>query len=59
MKLGPLLTERVPNVNIEMVDEAGTSSGGTRRGIQGDQVAAAKIALRKGYALKQKPRNHS
>jgi hypothetical protein len=56
-RLGAVLSELVPGAAIEVVDEAGTSSRRTRiRGIQGDQMAAAKIALRKGSPLKQTPR---
>jgi hypothetical protein len=36
-----------------VVDEAGTSTRGMRmRGIQGDQMAAARIAFRRGVAFK-------
>jgi hypothetical protein len=57
-KLGAILMKLVPDAVIEMVDEAGTSSRRTRiRGIQGDQMAAAKIALRKGVPFLQDPRS--
>jgi hypothetical protein len=60
MKLGTVLMELVPDSVIEIVDEAGTSSRRTRiRRIQGDQMAAAKIALRKGMPLLQDPRSRS
>jgi hypothetical protein len=60
MKLGFLLMEELPNATIELVNEAGTSSRETRmKGIQGDQMAAAKIAFRKGLPLKRNPRTHA
>lgn len=43
------LRKEVPRATIEVVDESGTSSGSTKmKGVQRDQVAAAKIAFRKG-----------
>jgi len=60
VRLGTTLMELVPDAVIEMVDESGTSSRRTRiRGIQGDQMAAAKIALRKGRPLLQDSRSRS
>ena len=43
------LRKEVPAATIEVVDESGTSAGSSKmRGVQRDQVAAAKIAFRKG-----------
>ncbi|MDE1852509.1 MAG: hypothetical protein KGI38_02045 [Thaumarchaeota archaeon] len=43
------LRKEVPRATIEVVDESGTSGGSTKmKGVQRDQVAAAKIAFRKG-----------
>jgi hypothetical protein len=43
------LKREVPGATIEIVDESGTSTGSSKmRGVQRDQVAAAKIAFRKG-----------
>ena len=43
-----------PGATIEAVDESGTSSGGsTMKGLQRDQVSAAKIAFRKGEVVSQ------
>jgi len=43
------LRGEVPSANIEVVDESGTSAGSSKmRGVQRDQVAAAKIAFRRG-----------
>jgi hypothetical protein len=51
--LARVLLIRVPEVRVEMVDEAGTSSRDVgMRGVQGDQRAAAKIAYRKGVSFK-------
>ena len=42
----------VPSATIEVVDESGTSAGSSKmRGVQRDQVAAAKIAFRKGEVV--------
>ena len=47
----------LPGTAIEMVDEAGTSSRGRMmRGVQGDQMAAARIAFRRGIPLEAGPR---
>jgi hypothetical protein len=41
-----------PHVNVEVVDEAGTSARSVRmKGVQGDQRAAARIAFRKGVVF--------
>ena len=46
------LKEEVPEATIEIVDESGTSSGRSRlKGVQKDQVSAAKIAFRKGEVV--------
>jgi len=58
MGLALSVVNRVPNAAVEIVDEAGTSVKGLRmKGVQGDQRAAARIALRKGIAFNQPPRN--
>ena len=42
----------VPAATIEVVDESGTSAGSSKmKGVQRDQVAAAKIAFRKGEVV--------
>ena len=46
------LRREVPSANIEVVDESGTSAGSSKmRGVQRDQVAAAKIAFRRGDVI--------
>jgi hypothetical protein len=51
-KLALSLMDAMPNVSVELVDEAGTSVRGARmKGVQGDQRAAARIAFRKGVAF--------
>jgi len=46
------LRREVPAATIEVVDESGTSVGSSKmRGVQRDQVAAAKIAFRKGEVI--------
>jgi len=46
------LRREVPAATIELVDESGTSAGSSKmRGVQRDQVAAAKIAYRKGEVV--------
>lgn len=46
------LRREVPAATIEVVDESGTSAGSSKmRGVQRDQVAAAKIAFRKGEVV--------
>ncbi len=48
-KLVEGLRKEVPNATIEVVDESGTSTASSKmKGVQRDQVAAAKIAFRKG-----------
>ncbi len=43
------IRREVPDATIEIVDESGTSAGSSKmKGVQRDQVAAAKIAFRKG-----------
>jgi len=55
--LATSLMGKAPNAAIEMVDEAGTSARGVRmKGVQGDQMAAAKIAFRKGIAFSKSSR---
>ncbi len=52
--------KEVPGALIEVVDESGTSTASAKmKGIQRDQVAAAKIAFRKGEVVSLGlPRNH-
>lgn len=46
------LRKEVPGATIEVVDESGTSTGSSKmKGVQRDQVAAAKIAFRKGEVV--------
>ncbi len=46
------LRRAVPRATIEVVDESGTSAGSSKmKGVQRDQVAAAKIAFRKGEVV--------
>ena len=46
------LRKEVPGATIEIVDESGTSTGSSKmKGVQRDQVAAAKIAFRKGEVV--------
>jgi hypothetical protein len=46
------LRREVPGATIEIVDESGTSTGSRRmKGVQKDQVSAAKIAFRKGEVV--------
>jgi hypothetical protein len=46
------LKREVPGATIEVVDESGTSTGSLKmKGVQRDQVAAAKIAFRKGEVV--------
>ncbi|HKT21364.1 MAG TPA: hypothetical protein VJR06_01895, partial [Nitrososphaerales archaeon] len=48
------LRKEVPGATIEVVDESGTSTGSAKmKGVQRDQVAAAKIAFRKGEVVSQ------
>ena len=48
------LRREVPTATIEVVDESGTSIRSPRmKGVQQDQVAAAKIAFRKGEVVSQ------
>lgn len=51
-KLTEAFRRSVPSATIEVVDESGTSARTSRmKGVQGDQVAAAKIAFRKGAVV--------
>jgi hypothetical protein len=46
------LRREVPGATIEVVDESGTSSRSSKmKGVQRDQVSAAKIAFRKGEVI--------
>jgi hypothetical protein len=46
------LRREVPEATIEVVDESGTSTRSSKmKGVQRDQVAAAKIAFRKGEVV--------
>jgi hypothetical protein len=51
-KLTEALRKEVPWGTIEMVDESGTSTGSRKmKGVQKDQVSAARIAFRKGEVV--------
>jgi hypothetical protein len=51
-KLVDGLRKEVPWATIEVVDESGTSTGSRRmKGVQKDQISAAKIAFRKGEVV--------
>jgi len=51
-RLVDALRRAVPEATIEVVDESGTSTGSAKmKGVQRDQVAAAKIAFRKGEVV--------
>ena len=51
-KLADELSQEVPDAVIELVDESGTSAGSSKmKGVERDQVAAAKIAFRKGVVV--------
>lgn len=54
------LSREVPDAVIEVVDESKTSKGSSKmKGVERDQVAAAKIAFRKGIVVNlAKPRTH-
>ena len=47
----------VPGAAVEIVDESGTSRGGSTRGLQKDQGSAARIAFRRGIVFKKRERN--
>ncbi len=52
MRLVDGLRREVPEATIEVVDESGTSTGSSKmKGVQRDQVAAAKIAFRRGEVV--------
>ncbi len=52
VKLVDGLRKEVPEATIEVVDESGTSTGSSKmKGLQRDQVSAAKIAFRKGEVV--------
>lgn len=54
VKLVDALRKEVPNAAIEVVDESGTSTRSSKmKGLQRDQVSAAKIAFRKGEVVSQ------
>jgi len=60
MRLATSLADAVPEAAVELVDEAGTSARGVRmKRVQGDQMAAARIAFRKGLPLGQNPRTRA
>ena len=54
--LAESLASLVPEADVEIVDESGTSRGGSIRGLQKDQSSAARIAFRKGEAFKKRDR---
>ena len=52
MRIADALKKEVAGATIELVDEAGTSvASSLMKGVQRDQVAAAKIAFRKGVVV--------
>lgn len=58
MRIVDSLRREVAGATIELVDEAGTSTASSKmKGIQKDQVAAAKIAFRKGQVISHPTRN--
>ncbi|MDG6898444.1 MAG: hypothetical protein JRN24_01765 [Nitrososphaerota archaeon] len=57
-KLAEGLGTEVPAATVELVDESGTSVRTSKmKGVQGDQVAAAKIAFRKGEVVSRPTRS--
>ena len=51
-RLADTLGHEVPGAVIEIVDESGTSAGSPKmKGVQRHQVAAARIAFRKGAVV--------
>ncbi|MDG6989402.1 MAG: hypothetical protein JRN21_08805 [Nitrososphaerota archaeon] len=57
-KLVEELVGEVPEATVELVDESGTSAGGSKtRGMQRDEIAAARIAFRKGEVVSPGTRN--
>lgn len=57
-RLASVLAREIPETAVELVDESGTSSRGVKiQGIQGDQRAAARIALRKGAIFTRNARS--
>jgi hypothetical protein len=53
MRIADALKKEVAGATIELVDEAGTSvASSLMKGVQRDQVAAAKIAFRKGVVVR-------
>ena len=48
------LASQVPGAAIELVDESGTSRGGSARGLQKDQGSAARIAFLKGVLFRRR-----
>jgi hypothetical protein len=59
-ELARMLKATVPDADVEIVDEKGTSGRSpSMKGVQGDQRAASRIAFRKGRSVGSvKPRNH-
>jgi hypothetical protein len=51
------LGEEVPAAILELVDESGTSRTASMKGVQRDQVAATRIAFRKGEVVSPRPRS--
>jgi hypothetical protein len=52
--LAESLISMVPEAAVEIVDESGTSRGGTAKGLQKDQGSAARIAFRKGIVFRKR-----
>lgn len=57
-KLAEGLGAEIPMATVELVDESGTSVRTSKvKGVQGDQMAAAKIAFRKGEVVSRPTRS--
>ena len=57
-RLADCFGEEIPSATVELVDESGTSARTTKmKGVQRDQVAAAKIAFRKGEVVSRPTRS--
>ena len=58
-KLADGVSREVPAATVELVDESGTSTRTSKmKGVQRDQVAASKIAFRKGDVVSRGTRSH-
>lgn len=60
MKIADVVMSEVPRATVEVVDESGTSVASSKmKGVQRDQMAAAKIAFRKGEVVSSATRTRS